>query len=193
MTRPCIAAILTGFVVFSAGCSAETKQEGEPETVFRTTATVKDIMNSMVDPNADVVWDSVATIITAQGTEDRAPRSDEDWIKVRHSTITLLEATNLLLIPGRHIAKPGEKAEDPKVELPPEQIEMLVSKDRASWTRFAHDLHDATMVALKAVDSKNAEALMDAGDGIDKACENCHLQYWYPNDKKPTALSQKPQ
>src|SRR6516162_2813969 len=142
MTRPCIATILAGFVVFSAGCSAEKKQEKEPE--FRTTATVKDIMDSMVDPNADVVWDSVATIITAQGTEDRAPRSDEDWSKVRHSTITLLEATNLLLIPGRHIGKPGEKAEDPKVELAPEQIEILVNKDRTSWTRFAHGLHDAT-------------------------------------------------
>jgi uncharacterized protein with PIN domain len=26
---------------------------------------------------------------------------------------------------------------------------------------------------------------MDAGEGIDTACENCHKQYWYP-DQKPS-------
>jgi uncharacterized protein with PIN domain len=26
---------------------------------------------------------------------------------------------------------------------------------------------------------------MDAGENIDSACENCHKQYWYP-DQKPS-------
>jgi len=26
---------------------------------------------------------------------------------------------------------------------------------------------------------------LEVGDALDKACENCHLQYWYPDDKKP--------
>jgi hypothetical protein len=34
---------------------------------FRPTATVKDIMTSIVDPSADVLWNSVATIVTATG------------------------------------------------------------------------------------------------------------------------------
>ena len=33
---------------------------------------------------------------------------------------------------------------------------------------------------LKAVDAKNVDGILDAGDRIDKACETCHLKYWYP-------------
>jgi hypothetical protein len=40
------------------------------------------------------------------------------------------------------------------------------------------------MVAVKASDTKDKQALFQALTEIDKACENCHLEYWYPNDKK---------
>jgi hypothetical protein len=39
-------------------------------------------------------------------------------------------------------------------------------------------------MAMKAADVKDKDALLKAIDGIDKACENCHLHYWYPNDKR---------
>jgi redox-regulated HSP33 family molecular chaperone len=45
------------------------------------------------------------------------------------------------------------------------------------------------MVALKAIESKNVQGLLDAGEGIDEACENCHKQYWYPNEKSPDKKS----
>ena len=38
-----------------------------------------------------------------------------------------------------------------------------------------------TALLLKAVDAKNVEGIVDAGDKLDKACETCHLKYWYPN------------
>ena len=38
---------------------------------------------------------------------------------------------------------------------------------------------------LKVVDAKDAQKLFDIGEDIDKACENCHRQYWYPNEKIP--------
>ena len=65
-----------------------------------------------------------------------------------------------------------------------QKIEDLISKDREHWTMFAHGLYDATMVAVKAIDERNTMALSDAGNGIDQACEKCHLQYWYPNEAK---------
>ena len=105
--------------------------------------------------------------------------------QVRNHAIMLLEATNLLQMPGRHVAKSGEKSENPDVELGPDQIETLINKDRASWINYAHGLHDATMKAFAAIEKKDTEGLLDAGDGIDNACEKCHLQYWYPNERKP--------
>jgi hypothetical protein len=111
------------------------------------------------------------------------PRTDEDWQTVRRSAVTLVEATNLLLIHPRRVAPSGQKSEYPGIELEPEQIQATVDGDRAAWVRYAHGLHDAAMVALKAIDSKNVQGLMDAGENIDQACENCHKHYWYPDQK----------
>ena len=175
-------------VVLAAGCAQQQpQQQAQPQATaaeYRTTGTIKDIMDSMVDPGADTLWDSVETIVSAKGVEEKFPRTDEEWKNVRRHAIMLLEATNLLQIPGRHVAKPGEKADDPKVELAPEQIETLISQDRGSWIKFAHGLHDATMEAFKAIEAKDVEGLLNAGDGIDQACEKCHLKYWYPNEAK---------
>lgn len=186
MKKLSIAALL----LFLAGCNqpqpqSQSQAPAQPQPEYRTTATIKDIMDALVDPGSDYIWDSVETVVSAKGTEEKAPHTDEDWKQVRNHAIMLIEATNLLQIPGRHVAKSGEKADDPKVELSPEQIEENINKDRESWIKYAHGLHDATMEAFKAIEAKDSEGLLNAGDGIDNACEKCHLQYWYPNEARP--------
>jgi hypothetical protein len=134
----------------------------------------------MVDPSADVLWQSVATIVSAAGTEERQPRTDDDWKNVHRSAVILVEATNLLRMDGRHVAKAKEKSENPGIELEPEQMEKLIDDDRQAFVKFARALHDAAIPALRATEERNPAALLDAGEGIDTACENCHLKYWYP-------------
>src|SRR5262245_39563498 len=149
---------------------------------FRTTATIKDIMDSVVDPSADYIWDSVSTIVSRKGTEEHKPRTPEEWTQVRRRAIALIEATNLLIMDGRKVARPGEKSENPGIELGPEDIQGLIDADHASLVKFAHGLHDAWMKALAAIDKKDPDALSDSGEAIDEACEQCHLKYWYPPD-----------
>ena len=151
-----------------------------PEPQYRTDATVKDIMDSIVDPNADYLWDAVSTDSTLKGIVEKAPKTDEDWKEVRRHAVSLMEAMNMLQIPGRPVAKPGEKAADPRVEEPPEVIKTMIDSDRRTWAANANGLYDATALILKAVDAKNVDGILDAGDRIDKACETCHLKYWYP-------------
>src|SRR5712692_3007654 len=170
-------------VLLGAACTAKQSEPAQQEPEFRPTATIKEIMDSMVDPGADFVWNSVETTVSAKGAEEKAPHTDEEWKDVRRHAMMLIEGTNLLLMPGRHVAHPGEKADEPKVELAPEQIDQMIAQDRPSFVKLVHGLHDAGMESLKAIDKKDAELLLNTGDGIDKACENCHLKYWYPNDK----------
>jgi hypothetical protein len=176
--------------VMTASCAqqqTQTAPKAEPQPEYRLTATVKDIMDALVDPGSDYIWDSVETVVSAKGVEEKAPHTDEDWKQVRNHAIMLLEATNLLQMPGRHVAQPGEKANDPNVELAPDQIEAAINKDRAAWISHAHDLHDAVMKTLNAADAKDKDKLLDVGNDIDEACEKCHLVYWYPNEKRPDA------
>jgi len=137
-------------------------------------------MNGLVDPAADIIWNSVATTITTKGKVEKAPHTDEEWAAVRGSAIQLLEASNLLQIPGRHVAKPGQRNEQ-GIELQPEQIEASIHQDRQAWIKFAHSLHDAATLAVDAADAKDPVKVMASGEQIDNACEHCHEQYWYPH------------
>ena len=179
--------VLLASLVLIAACQkpAETTAAAPPPPEYVPTATVKDLMQSVVDPNADVVWLAVTTVQTAKGTVETAPKTDEEWTKVRHGAIALTEASNLLMVPGRHVARPGEKSETPGVELEPSEMETLINKDLAAWRKRAHGLHEAGLAALQAIDAKDANKLFEVGEQIERACEGCHSQYWYPNEKIP--------
>ena len=163
-------------------CGCEGRQAPKPEVVpapeFRLDASIKDIMDSFIDPAADHIWDAVATTVTAKSREEKFPRTDEEWKELRRRAIQLMEGANLLLIPGRRVAAPGQSA-DPRIELPPDQIEAVINQDRASFTRMARELYDSVLPALHAIDAKDKEKLLEAGDAIDRACESCHIKYWY--------------
>jgi hypothetical protein len=145
---------------------------------------VKDIMDSMVDPSAEYIFDSVAQIADEHGITEKAPYTDEEWKEVRRRAIQLLEAPNLLVMRGRRVARAGERSENPDVELQPEEIQKLVDADHAAFSARALVLQDAAMAALGAIDAKDAKGLFAAAGQLDHACENCHLNYWYPNDTR---------
>jgi hypothetical protein len=177
-------AIAVGLVVL-ASAYRERRLEAKAGTLYAPTATIKDLMDSIVDPSADVVWNAVSTTVEAGRDDERVPHSDEEWAEVRRGAIRLVEAANLLMIPGRHVARPGEKSEAPGVELEPTEMEALVNKDRDLWVKRVQAFHAASLDALHAIDAKDSAKLFELGDTLDAACESCHRRYWYPNEKIP--------
>jgi cytochrome c556 len=166
------------FLLFSGCAKPQT-----PEPDLLKTATIKDIMDSMVDPSAEFLFESVAEVADEHGITEKAPQTDEEWRDVRRRAVTLVEAPNLLIMMGRKVAQPGEKSQNPQVELQPEQIQALLESDRPNFLARARNLQDAANAAVKAADAKNKDMLFEASTQIDRACENCHIHYWYPNDK----------
>ena len=60
-------------------------QSREPESVaapvapeYKPTATVRELMHSVIDPAADVVWLSVYTILDGEGIHETRPQTDEE-------------------------------------------------------------------------------------------------------------------
>jgi hypothetical protein len=157
---------------------------------------VREIMQSVVAPSADGLWGAVGTISNARGTVNLEPKTDAEWAAVRRHAVTLVEATNLLLIPGRHVATADAvtlKADeaDPGAELSPAEIEKLVRANWPAWTAMAHALHDSAMTVLKVVDRKDAAGLETTGSDLDGVCETCHLTFWYPPRQSKAAAPAK--
>jgi hypothetical protein len=136
-------------VVFAVGCG------GPAPPPYKPIADVKQLMQGIVDPSADVVWESVATIFTKDHVEERRPRTKEEWEHVRSNAMILTESGNLLMMSPR-------------------------AKDGGDWMKMAQGLVDTASVALRAADAKDADGLLKVGGEIDEACENCHKKYW-PN------------
>ena len=179
------------FVVaaLSAACKAPPAPAAQPvlppTPPFEATSTIRELMQSIVAPSAQGLWDSVGRVSDAKGTRDLEPKSAEEWAAVRRHAVSLMESTNLLLIPGRHVAREGQqtlKADDavPGSELPPAEIEKRINETWAAWTAMAHNLHGTAGSMLDAIDKKDVARLESIGSDLDGVCESCHLTFWYP-------------
>jgi len=139
--------LLVGAVLF-AGCAPE--PTGPP---FRPTATVQELMAHMIDPAADLVWDAVGTVITADSVDHWEPQTDEEWAVVRNGAVTLVESANLLMI--------GDRA-----------------RDQDTWMRMTQGMIDSGQRMLEAVDARDVEAVFALGADVYDACDSCHNLYW---------------
>jgi hypothetical protein len=164
-----------------------TSESAAAAAVMNRVGTVKEIMQGIVDPNADVLWESVATNITAAGIEEKAPKTDDEWAAVQHSALMLAEAVNLLKMRGREIARPGDvNTNGPDApELTPPEIQVKVNRDWSLWVTHANRLQETAIKAWQVANARDVNGIVEVGDAIDKACESCHLEYWYPDLKKP--------
>lgn len=85
---------------------------------------------------------------------------------------------------GRKAARPRDRSNNPEVENQPEEIQQAMDADHEEFNRRARKLRDAASVAVRAAQGKDKGGLLRALDGIDKACEGCHVRYWYPKDHR---------
>jgi hypothetical protein len=138
------------------GCNSSTPppaaSAGPAGPPFHTALNTKQLMDWIIDPNADFLWASVGTITTAQGREEIQPKTDEEWGAVRNSAAVLIEGGNLLMMDGR-------------------------SRDKDEWMTLARGMTDAAATALEAAEAKDVDALFDAGGAVYEACTACHAKY----------------
>jgi hypothetical protein len=82
------------------------------------------------------------------------------WQAVENSALALVEAADLLTIPGRKCAN-GR----------------AVPINNADWPKLVQGLREAGMTAYQAAQSKNQDNILMAADVMTTACANCHDKY----------------
>jgi hypothetical protein len=124
----------------------------EPPPPYRPVADVKQLMQTVVDPAADVIWGAVGAIVSEKGTEEFAPRNDEEWAGVRNSAYVLAESGNLLMMGAR-------------------------PKDKQEWMRFSQQLVEVGTRAIQAAEAKDKDKVFEVGGELYSVCANCHERY----------------
>jgi hypothetical protein len=140
-------------------------------------------MQSIIDPSADVLWGASGAVVDKDGIHELAPKKEEEWVEPRRAAIRIIEGGNLLMMPGREAAPAGTKSEAPEAELEPADITVLIKKKRKSFDAFAKALQGVGTEALRAIEKKDADLLLDVGARMENVCEGCHQTFWYPQGK----------
>jgi len=158
-----------------------------PAPAFQITASIQELMDAVIDPSADALWDSVSITTTKKGTVFHQPHSDEEWQEARRHAIALIEGTNLLVMDGRRLVAPGSPVLDQGTSgvLSAEEGQKKFAELHTTFVQFAKALREAGTQMLTAIDKKDPTAMMNAGSAMDGICESCHLTFWYPNQVIP--------
>src|ERR1700756_3704250 len=78
-------------------------------------SSIRELMESIVDPSADALWGAVGTVVDKEGFHESLPRTPEEWLELRRAAVRIIEGCNLLMMPGREAAPPGTTSEAPGV------------------------------------------------------------------------------
>ncbi len=130
---------------------------------FKTKNDVKELMAHVIDYTAFGVWHNQGWIIDVEGTHELFPTDDAGWLAAESAAISLAEASNLLLLPGR----PRD--------------------DDRRWVDYSHALYDAAMKTQATAQAKDKQAFFDAGGEIYEACLQCHNHYIQGDEAGPDA------
>jgi hypothetical protein len=141
-----------GLVIAGARAARQGAPAAEAAPAMTPVATVLQIMNGIVQPSALAVYNSVGTYITAEGTKDVEPQTDQEWAALGASAAALVESGNLLLLGNRAI-------------------------DEGDWVKMTRAFMDASQAALRAADAKDKEGILSAGSTLNETCDTCHAKY----------------
>jgi hypothetical protein len=153
---------------------------------LKPVVSVKELMRDMLDPASDYVFDAVGLTLTLKGTIEKAPQTDAEWERIRVGGVTLAEGAYLLKIP-RPFAPAGDEnnSTGPDAsELSPAQIKAKLERDPVLWNAKIEALRNAGLEVMDIVRRRDAKELWDATENLDRACESCHLEFWYPGEKE---------
>lgn len=137
---------VAGLLVSAVACS------GPAPPPIRPVADVKQLMQFVVEPAADVYWDGVGTIVDQSGVTEFKPETQGEWDALVNSAYAIAESGNLLMIGAR-------------------------PRDGGEWMQMSRAMVDVGEKAIRAAESHDPQAVFDVGAEVYDTCTACHARY----------------
>jgi hypothetical protein len=141
--------VAAAYLALLAGC-----KKAEPAQPDHVKAhDIKQLMATVVQPQADVFWKSAGSYTDATGTHDLRPTTDEAWLRTRSAAATIAEMGNLLM------------------------TKQYAEGRGADWMQFSKSLVEIGVKAEKAAVDRSEDEIFEAGGTMYNVCTACHQVY----------------
>lgn len=158
-----IAAVSVALVLFTMSLFAQAPaaQPAAPA------ANMNQLMRGLFFPHSNVIFftqthEPADLKLTAEPSTASDPLTGVfgRWEAVENSALTLADAADLLMTPGRKCSNGKD-----------------VPLSQPNWTQYVNQLRDAAMNAYKAAKTKDKDKMIEASDVLNTSCMNCHGKY----------------
>jgi cytochrome c556 len=184
-SRAAIVAILLGAL---AGCQKSAEPDANAVAPKAAAAgpgiTIQEFMEQQINPAGEYAFRSVRDVADAKGRRLEQPHSEAEWKSVEARLEILRDAPKVLTASGLKVAPPGFKSENPSVESEPAAIQAAIDGNREDFNLRAYRLQISAAETLMAAKARDPAGMVRMLEGVDRACESCHLRYFYPGDQR---------
>ena len=138
-----------GFVIAAVAVLSACRGNTGGTPGYRPVASVDELMDAIVIPSSQALFDAV---VYDNGVLTQAPKTDDDWFRLRMHAVAVAEAGNLLQMPPR-------------------------AKDAGDWQTMSRALTESAVQVAKAAEAKDIDGILAAGGQMYAACTACHREY----------------
>src|SRR5436190_3706216 len=165
---------IAGMVIVTVFCAEFLLGQASPQTsppaspqAAAPAANLNQLMRSLFFPHSNVVfftqrYDPAAVKSASEPSASTDPLTGVfgGWEAVENSALTLADAADLLMTPGRKCSNGRD-----------------VPLANADWAQMVKVVREASMVAYRASLTKDRDKMLEASEVLAASCANCHNKY----------------
>jgi len=144
------------------------------------------LMKNIVSVQTQAIWDVGNHAQDDDGNPDASKIKPADWNRLLRAGQQVKQAAQFLAETDHvTVAARGEAIEDEEDPgaFNAARVQSTIDANPGAFRAFASALVAPMDEVLTAARTKDALKLADISGRLDEVCENCHKQFWYPDQK----------
>jgi hypothetical protein len=177
--------VLFGCMSLLGSSLAADAPKGAPENAAAM-ANLQLIMLTKVNPQGTALWDVTNKATNDEGVVDAKKVTAEQWASLLEIGKSLEEGGRLLATGKVIAAEPGAKLQDEGNEgaSTAKDVQRYLNAKPAVFRTHALELQKTGAGVIEAATKHDAKKLTKISGDLDTVCENCHVVFWYPQQKR---------
>lgn len=139
-----------------------------------------------VAAQTQIIWDIGNRTMDDEGKPDPVKIAAADWMQILSASGKVSDAAKTLA-DAKHVvgAAAGQKiqGEGNPGSFSAKDVEKAIAANPRAFSAFARQLAASMDEITQAARKRDAAKAFDVAGQLDQVCEQCHLTFWYPEQK----------